>query len=211
MSLCSKSRFVLSANIIVFSKSAAFSRSLTHAESYLMLICLIGIINVNILFSIFEITSKLRKICTRNSIDRKLFQKYCNIGFVKGLWKIDKNTFKWFVSLIQKLDKCMFCRKIIFKTTLLWVKDFLIFTFSYEWDIRWFVRNMKVPEFVVMNQIRWSGKTRVASYELQVKSLKARVEIQKHEFKFKSTSYELKSTSREFESTSSRIIKSLNH
>ena len=56
-------------------------------------------------------------------------------------------------------------------------------------------KKLKANTFVL-----WYGKKRVTSWELQVKSLKARVEIQKWEFK--STSYKLRYMSQEFKFTS---------
>ena len=55
-------------------------------------ICLVVIIIANMLLSIYQVTSKPGKICTGNSLDLKLFQKYCMIDCIKRLWQVDKNT-----------------------------------------------------------------------------------------------------------------------
>ena len=87
-----------------------------------MEICLVVIINANIMLSI-----KPSKICTRNSIDLKLFQKYCMIDCIERLWQVDKNTngvvvvLKWFADLIYNMSNCMFCRVAFCKAKLLWV------------------------------------------------------------------------------------------
>ena len=81
-----------------------------YSPCYFLFICLIANINANILLSICYVISKPGKICTRNPIDFKLFQKYCMIDCIKRLWKVDKNAkgvvvvLKWFVDLIYKLS-----------------------------------------------------------------------------------------------------------
>ena len=89
MSLCSRNRFVSSTNIIVFNKSEALGRSFTYIKNttvitiskdrslrysacYFLFICLVVIINANILLSICWLTSKPGKICTRSQTFSKV-------------------------------------------------------------------------------------------------------------------------------------------
>ena len=126
MSLCSKNRFESSAETIAFNKLEALWRSFTYIKnnivtridscstshvtfcSFVLLSILMQI--YYILLSICYVISKPGKICTRNPIDFKLFQKYCMIDCIKRLWKVDKNAkgvvvvLKWFVDLICKLS-----------------------------------------------------------------------------------------------------------
>ena len=76
-------------------------------------------------------------------------------------------------------------------------KSFSVFSSKlFFFEKNWSQNDIYTLEFLKMGY----GKTRVTSYELQVKNFKAQFEIQKCEFK--STSYECKSTSYEFKSMS---------
>ena len=130
MSLCSKNRFVLSESIIVFNKLEVLGRSFTYTKNSsgprvdpcgtphvtFLFSSLAALINPNVLFPICFVSSKPGEICSRNSIDLKLFQKYCMIDCIKHLQQVDKNAncvvavLKLFVDLIYKLSNCMFCR-----------------------------------------------------------------------------------------------------
>ena len=84
--------------------------------------------------------SKTGKICTYNSIDLKLFQRYYIINFIKRLWKVNKNSNG--VVLIfndsriwsmYQLNNCMFSRVAFWKPNCGGYNIFLPVKYLYRW------------------------------------------------------------------------------